>query len=71
VPFARYERLNTASAYTGLPVGLSPSILPDVRVLTMGASFYLNPQVVLKADFQRYLSDKSLDMFNLGVGFHF
>lgn len=71
VPFARYERLNTASAYTGLPVGLSPSILPDVRVMTVGTSFYLNPQVVLKADFQRYLSDKSLDMFNLGVGFHF
>ena len=71
VPFTRYERLNTAKGYSGLPTGLSPAIDPDTRVLTFGTSFYLNPQVVLKADFQRYLNNSSLDRFSLGVGFHY
>jgi hypothetical protein len=71
VPFTRYERLNTAKGYSGLPPGFSPAIDPDTRVLTFGTSFYLNPQVVLKADFQRYLTNSSLDRFSLGVGFQY
>ena len=71
VPFARYEQLNTAISYSGLPMGLAPDNAPDTRVWTAGASFYLHPQVVLKLDVQRYLNDSDLNRVNVGVGFHF
>jgi hypothetical protein len=71
VPFARYERVNTALSFSGLPVGLAPAVDPDTRVWTMGASFYLHPQVVLKLDTQRYLNNSTLDRLNLGLGFHY
>jgi hypothetical protein len=71
VPFARYEKLNTARAYAGLAPGLAPAIDPDTRTWTVGANFYLHPQVVLKVDLQRDLSNHALDRVNLGVGFHF
>ena len=70
-PFVRYERLNTARSYDGLPAALAPAIDPDTRVWTAGASFFLHPQVVLKMDLQRYLNDHTRDRLNLGVGFHF
>jgi len=70
-PYARYERLNTAKSYSGLPQGLAPDIQRDTRTLTVGASYYLHPQVVFKADYQRFSNDSSLDRFNLGVGFEF
>jgi len=71
IPFARYERVNTALSFSGLPVGLAPAVDPDTRVWTMGANFYLHPQVVLKLDTQRYLNNSALDRLNLGVGFHY
>lgn len=71
VPFVRYERLNTAQGYPGLPQGLAPTTEPDTRTLTAGLSFYLHPQVVLKADLQRFLNNSALDRFNLGLGFHY
>ncbi len=71
VPFARYERVNTALGFSGLPQGLAPTIDPDTRVLTAGVSFYLHPQVVIKADTQRFFNSSELDRVNLGVGFHF
>ncbi len=70
-PFVRYEQLNTARGYSGLDTGLAPSVLPDTRAWTLGANFYLNPQVVLKVDVQRYLNDSALDRLDLGIGFHF
>ena len=71
VPFARYENVNTAVGFSGLPQGLMPQTDPDTRVVTVGASFYLHPQVVLKVDTQRYLNNSSLDRLNVGVGFHY
>lgn len=71
VPFARYERVNTALSFSGLPVGLAPAVDPDTRVWTMGANFYLHPQVVLKFDTQRYLNNSAFDRLNLGLGFHY
>jgi hypothetical protein len=71
VPFVRYEQLNTALGFSGVPIGLAPSVAPDTRVWTLGASYYLHPQVVLKLDTQRYLNNSALDKLNLGVGFHF
>ena len=71
VPFVRYEKLNTALGFSGVPLGLAPSVAPDTRVWTLGASYYLHPQVVLKVDTQRYLNNSALDKLNMGVGFHF
>jgi hypothetical protein len=71
VPFLRFEQLNTARGFAGLATGLAPALQPDTRVWTLGANFYLNPQVVLKLDYQRYLNDNSLDRLDLGIGFHF
>lgn len=71
LPFARYERVNTALGFSGLPQGLLPAPMPDARVMTLGASFYLHPQVVLKLDAQRHLENSQLDRFNLGLGFHY
>jgi hypothetical protein len=70
-PFARYERVNTAMGFSGLAPGLAPVTDPDTRVMTLGASFYLHPQVVLKLDTQRYFNNSTLDRINLGVGFHY
>ena len=41
------------------------------RVTTVGVNFKLHPQIVVKADAQRYHTDKSKDRFNLGVGYMF
>ncbi|MEI7447204.1 MAG: hypothetical protein WCK28_20115 [Burkholderiales bacterium] len=72
VPFARYERFDTAAGgFPGLPTGLAPATDGATRVWTAGASLYLNPQVVLKLDYQRFLDRSALDRLNLGVGFHF
>ena len=71
LPFARYERVNTAVAFSGLPLGLQPTPTPDVRVLTVGTSFYLHPQVVLKLDTQHHFENSQLDRINLGLGFHY
>ncbi len=70
-PFVRYERFNTALGHPGLPPGLAPALEPDMRVVTLGASFYLHPQVVLKADYQTFLGNHQFDRFNVGLGFHF
>lgn len=70
-PFVRYEDVNTARGYDGLPVGLGPVPEPDTKVWTLGASFFLNPQVVFKADYQKFINNSSLDRFNVGLGFNF
>ena len=71
VPFARYERLNTAVGYAGLTPSAMPTHTPDTRTWTAGMSFYLHPQVVLKMDAQHFLNNHQLDRVNLGVGFHY
>ena len=70
VPFTRYERVNTALGYSGLG-GLAPAIDPDTKVWTVGASYYLHPQVVVKMDVQKYQNNSALDRFNMGLGFHY
>jgi hypothetical protein len=72
VPFTRLEWFNTAlGGYPGLSGASAAWAPPASRVWTTGASFYLNPQVVLKADYQRFADQSALDRVNLGVGFHF
>jgi len=70
-PFARYERFNTGRSFDGLPEGLNPGNVGTEGVATLGASFYLNPNVVFKADVQRFRLNKDNDRFNLGVGYSF
>jgi len=41
------------------------------RVRTVGFSFRVHPQVVIKSDFQRYSTDRSKDRFNIGLGYMF
>jgi hypothetical protein len=51
--------------------GLAPANDPDTKVWTVGASYYLHPQVVVKMDVQKYQNNSALDRFNMGLGFHY
>jgi hypothetical protein len=68
-PFVRYERYNTAAGYAGLGAGLTPPALPTETVLTAGFNFKIHPNVVLKADYQKFRTDSSRDRVDLGLGF--
>jgi hypothetical protein len=70
-PFARYERLNTASSYAFIGTGLTPDPLDDTEVLTTGVNFDLAPGVVLKFDYLQFLHDSRSARFDLGVGYQF
>ena len=70
VPFTRYEQVNTALGFSGLG-GLAPANDPNTKVWTVGASYYLHPQVVVKMDMQKYQNNSALDRFNMGLGFHY
>jgi hypothetical protein len=41
------------------------------RIVTAGFNFWVHPQVVLKADVQRFRTDTTLDRFDLGLGYMF
>lgn len=71
VPFARYERVNTAVGFSGVLPGQAFSNGVENKVVTVGASYYLHPQVVVKMDIQKYQNDSALDRFNMGLGFHY
>jgi hypothetical protein len=45
--------------------------VPDEKVVTLGASFFVSEGVVLKADYQTFKVDNTRDRLNLGVGFSF
>lgn len=70
-PFVRYERFNTAAKFADLGPGLTPDNGPTERVVTVGANFNVHPNVVFKADYQKFHEDSSRDRFNLGIGFMF
>lgn len=70
-PFVRYEQFNTGSSYAALPAGLNVSALPTETVWTAGISYYLNPNVVFKADYQGFDVNSSRDRYNLGLGLEF
>ena len=70
-PFARYERFNVASGYAAQAPGLGTDPLPTETVATYGANFYLNPNVVFKADYQSFHVNPDMDRFDLGLGFMF
>ena len=84
-PFARYEYYNLGSSYEGaapsIPVGSIPlSSTPGDygswpqgydRVWTIGANFYVTPNVVLKLDYQSFNVNKDFTRVDLGLGLAF
>ena len=81
-PFVRWEHYDMGASYAGIapgfttvPTGLAsdgkPWPQPHDRVWTAGANFYLNPNVVLKADYQRFNTNTDLTRFDLGLGLAF
>jgi hypothetical protein len=70
-PFARYERLNTASSYAFIGAGLTPPALDDTEVITTGVNFDFARGVVLKFDYLQFLHDTRSSRFDFGVGYQF
>ena len=69
-PFVRYERIDIKQQEDPANGQLQdPNNIE--RTKTFGVNFWVHPQVVLKADVQRYATDKSQDRFSLGLGFMF
>jgi cell division protein FtsB len=71
VPFTRYEWFNTAAAYEPVPQGLGVAPSPTEGVWTIGANFNVGPNIVLKADYQKFKVDTARDRFDLGFGYSF
>jgi len=67
-PFVRYEKFNTQQS---VAAGFVADPLNDERVVTAGFNFKLHPQVVLKADYQKFKADSGKDRLNMGVGYMF
>jgi len=70
-PFVRYERFNTARGFDGLPASLAPDLPGTEGVSTVGVNFQLNPNIVLKADVQRFKLNTDNNRFDLGLGYSF
>jgi hypothetical protein len=69
-PFIRYERIDIRQAEDPAN-NLLQDPRNDERIKTVGVNFWVHPQVVLKADIQRYATDKTQDAYRLGLGFMF
>lgn len=70
-PFVRYERINTGWKYATLADGLTPQALPTEGITTFGASFFVTPNIVLKADYQWFNQDSINNRLQLGLGVNF
>ncbi len=81
-PFVRWEHYDMGYSYEGIPQGFTtvptglaadgkPWPQPRDRVWTFGANFYLNPHVVLKADYQIFRVNTDFQRFDLGLGLNF
>jgi phosphate-selective porin len=69
-PFVRYERIDITQA-EDTANNLLRDPRNDERIKTVGVNFWVHPQVVLKADIQRYAADQTQDAYRLGLGFMF
>jgi len=69
-PFARYERIDIRQQEDAA-LGVFQDPNNQERIKTFGVNFYVHPQVVLKADLQRYETDRTKDRLNLGLGYMF
>ena len=83
VPFARAERYNMGAKYEGIAPGFSAQPIQPVtadgqvfakpydNVLTLGLSYFLNPNVVFKGDYQWFSTNTNFNRLNLGMGLTF
>jgi hypothetical protein len=69
-PFVRFERIDIRQAEDPAN-NLLQDPNNDERIKTLGVNVWVHPQVVLKADVQRYTTDKTQDAYRLGLGFMF
>ena len=70
-PFIRFEKWDTQAA---LPTGTARGVGSKNHVVTVGANYSPHPQVVIKADYQKFDEDdgsKGDKRFNLGLGYMF
>ena len=69
-PYVRYERFDTQDE---VPAGFTKNPAADRKSWTFGASFYPDPQIVVKADFQnQWTPDGSaVDRFGVSLGYLF
>ncbi len=81
-PFLRWEHYDVGASYDGIPAGF-PTVpagptstggawpQPHDDVWTVGANSYLNRNIVLKADYQSFRTNRDLTRFDLGLGLTF
>jgi hypothetical protein len=69
-PFVRLESIDIRQQEDPAN-GLFQDPANHERITTAGFNFWVHPQVVLKADVQRYRTDATKDRFDLGVGYMF
>lgn len=67
-PFVRYEKFNTQSRLPTIVVADSEN---RDRVFTTGLSFKPFPDVVVKADYQKFFTNSDNDRLNFGIGYQF
>lgn len=67
-PFLRFEYYNTQAA---VPAGVTLDPANASHVLSAGLTLRLHPQVVIKADYQRNVENRSRDRLDLGLGYQF
>jgi thiamine biosynthesis lipoprotein ApbE len=69
-PFVQYERYNTQHE---VPAGFAKNPSNDRKSWTMGAAFYPDPQIVVKADFQNKwtANGSAVDRFGVSLGYLF
>ena len=70
-PFARFERVNTASDYAFIGTGLTPDSLRANEISTVGINLGFAPGVVFKLDYQAFDHDADSDRVDLGLGYQF
>jgi hypothetical protein len=81
-PFLRWEHYDMGASYQGIapgfttvPAGLAsdgrPWPQPHDELWSVGLNFYIDPHVVLKADYQTFHTNKDFTRFDLGLGLAF
>ncbi len=81
-PFVRYEKYDMGASYegiapanfaavTGSPSNPAANPIPRDTVDTIGANFYLNPNVVFKFDYQKFHENVGFSRFDMGMGLQF
>jgi hypothetical protein len=63
---ASYEGI--APGFGSTPIGFP---VPRDRVATLGTNFYLDQNVVLKVDYQKFHDNNDFTRFDLGLGLSF